>query len=75
MAQTLVLELPQDAWDQLVQTAAQKGLEPSSVACEMLTDSLTDPVMKLAGCLSAPISDVSERHDEYLGVGLLHSDK
>jgi len=70
MSHTLVLEIPEDADAELVRSAIRNGQQPETVAAEILADSLTDPVMKLAGCLSMPFDDVAERHDEYIGDGL-----
>jgi len=66
-----VVEIPEDAYSELLRSANQKGSQPEKVASEILADTLTDPVMKLAGCLSMPFSDVAERHDDYIGAGLL----
>jgi hypothetical protein len=62
---------PEDACEELVRSASRKGSQPESVAAESLADTLSDPVMKLAGCLSMPYADIAERHDEYIGAGLL----
>lgn len=71
MSRTLVLEIPEDAYEELVRSASRKGRQPERVAVEILADTLTDPVMRLAGCLSMPYADIAERHDEYIGAGLL----
>lgn len=70
MSHTLVLEIPEEAYEELVRSATRNGQQPEAVAAEILADSLTDPVMKLAGCLSMPFDDIAERHDEYIGHGL-----
>ena len=66
-----MVEIPEETYDELVRSASQKGQPPERMAAEILADTLTDPVMKLAGCLSMPFSDIGERHDEYIGAGLL----
>ena len=71
MSHTLVVEIPEEAYEELVRSASQKGQPPERIAAEILADTLTDPVMKLAGCLSMPFSDIGDRHDEYIGAGLL----
>lgn len=71
MSRTLTLEIPEDAYDELVRTANRKGQQLERVAVEILADTLTDPVMRLAGCLSMPYADIAKRHDEYIGAGLL----
>ncbi len=54
MSHKLVLEIPEDAYDELVRTASRKGQPAEHVAVDILADRLTDPVMRLAGCLSMP---------------------
>jgi hypothetical protein len=55
----------------LVRAAEEKGQPLESLAADILADNLTDPVMKLAGCLFMPFTDIGERHDEYIGASLL----
>lgn len=71
MSHKLVPEIPEDAYDELVRTADRKGKAPERIAAEILAERLTDPVMRLAGCLSIPYADIAKRHDEYIGAGLL----
>ncbi len=71
MSHKLVLEIPEDAFEELVRSASRKGQAPERVAVEILANRLTDPVMRLAGCLSMPYADIAKRHDEYIGAGLL----
>lgn len=71
MSRKLTLDIPEDAWDELMRTAKRKGQPAELVAVEILADRLTDPVMRLAGCLSMPCADIAKRHDEYIGAGLL----
>ena len=71
MSRSLTLEIPEDAYDELVRTANRKGQPPERLAVEILADRFTDPVMRLAGCLSMPYADIAKRHDEYIGAGLL----
>lgn len=73
MSHTLTLELPDEAYDSLIQAGQLRGEAPGAVATQLLTDILSDPLMRLAGSLSAPVSDIGERHDEYIGQGLLRS--
>lgn len=72
-----MIEIPDDAYQELMRSASEKGSQPEQIASEILAGRLIDPVMKLAGCLSMPISDIAERHDDYIGAGLLltHNDE
>ena len=72
MGHTLVVEIPEDAYVELLRSASHKGQAPERMASDILADTLTDPVMKLAGCISTPFSDAGQRHHEYIGAGLLH---
>jgi len=38
---------------------------------EILADTLCDPVLNLAGCISFNSPDIAARHDEYIGAGIL----
>jgi hypothetical protein len=71
MSHTLVLEIPNDAYEELVRSAHQRGQAPERIAADILAENLTDPVMKLAGCISLPFTDIGERHDDYIGAGLV----
>lgn len=66
-----MLDIPDEAYEELVHAANEKGQPPETIAAKILADSLADPVMKLAGCLCVPFRDIGERHDEYIGAGLL----
>jgi hypothetical protein len=66
MSHTLVLDIPEEAYEELVCSASEKGQDPETIAAKMLAESLADPVMRLAGCLSMPFSDIGDRHDEYI---------
>lgn len=71
MSHTLVLEIPNEAYEELVRSAQKQGQPPERIAADILAESLADPVMRLAGCLSMPFTDIGDRHDEYIGAGLL----
>jgi hypothetical protein len=72
VSRTLVLTIPEEAYEELLRSADAKGQAPEDVATEILAWNL-DPLMRLAGSLSAPVSDIGDRHDEYIGEGLLES--
>jgi hypothetical protein len=49
--------------------------KPEEVAAEWLTATIQrladDPLLKLAGTLTSEVTDAAQRHDEYLGEGLM----
>lgn len=57
------LEMIESKFDEL-----QKSSYEALPRAEMVTD---DPLLALAGFIESPITDVSERHDEYIGAGLM----
>jgi hypothetical protein len=70
MRHTLVLDIPEEAYQDLVRSANEKGQSAEKAAAEILADALGDPVLKLAGCLSFNSPDIAARHDEYIGAGI-----
>jgi hypothetical protein len=71
MSRTLTLEIPDEAYDSLVRAGHDRGESPESVASQLLTARFSDPLMSMFGCLTRPRSDVSRRHDSYIGEGIL----
>jgi hypothetical protein len=67
MSHTLVLDIPEEAYAELLRAASLNGLAPEQVAQRILEDMLVDPVLQLAGCIKSPVTDAGERHDEYIG--------
>jgi len=66
-----MVAIPEDAYQGLVRSANEKGQSAEETAAEILADALGDPVLKLAGCLTFNSPDIAERHDEYIGAGIL----
>jgi len=67
----LTIEIPDHIYEPLKQKATQTGQTPEQIAsawietaAKRLTD---DPLLKLAGVFESELSDISERHDEYIG--------
>jgi hypothetical protein len=71
MSRTLVLEIPDEAYFDLVRSASDQGQSAERLAAEILVGALGDPVLKLAGCLSFSSPDLAMRHDEYIAAGIL----
>jgi hypothetical protein len=73
MSHTLTLNLSDETYDELLRAARVREQSPESVASRLLGSSLSDPLLRLSGCIDSPVTDVAERHDEYLGRELLNT--
>ncbi|MCG3121637.1 MAG: hypothetical protein ALAOOOJD_04840 [bacterium] len=75
MERTLVLEIPEEVYQPLMQKAQQVGQTPENVVLQWLTNALRpvndDPLLQLAGTFASDIKNVSEKHDDYIGQGLI----
>ena len=75
MERTLVLEVPEEVYQPLIKKAQQIGQTPEKVVLQWLTNALRsvsdDPLLQLAGAFESEITDLSEKHDEYIGRGLM----
>jgi hypothetical protein len=71
MSQTLVLNISESSYEELLRVARNRDQSPERFASEMIDASLSDPLLKLAGCGASPVTDLTERLDEYLGAELL----
>lgn len=75
MPHTLTLTIPDEVYQWLLKTANGAGKTPEELAKECLAATVQkvceDPLLKLAGVLECEISDLSERHHEYIGEGLM----
>lgn len=75
MSQMLHLELADGPYRALARTARQEGKATEALATELLTAAsqrLTDdPLEPFLGALTSSVPDWADRHDEYLGKGLL----
>ena len=71
MAKTLVLELADNTDENLLQRSDQIGQTPEQIILEWIEHHLNqtrqDPLLQLAGIFEAETSDISTRHDEYIG--------
>ena len=79
MGRTLTLEVPEEIYTPLVETATQEGLAPEVLAVEWLTAGmqqfLHDPLEEFIGAFSSDVTDWTEKHDDYLGVALVQEMK
>ena len=71
MGHTLTLELPEDVYQSLMETAKQTGQPPEAIAVQLLATAtehrVDDPVEQFIGALSSQGSDWADHHDAYLG--------
>ncbi|NCO32739.1 MAG: hypothetical protein GW893_02555 [Armatimonadetes bacterium] len=74
MAHTMTLQVPDDIYQPLVNAAEVIDRQPEEVAVEWLSsvanDVNHDPLLALAGTLECELTDVADRHDDYIGQGL-----
>ena len=70
MGHSITLNLPDKAWQDLLRAGRERNETPETVAEKLLSDAISDPLMSLFGCLEYSGSDISERHDEYIGAGI-----
>jgi hypothetical protein len=75
MGRTLLLEVPDEIYGPLVQTAQTTGHAPEDLALEWLQLALRnvehDPLEEFIGALAGPPSDWADQHDDYLGHELI----
>ncbi len=64
---SILLDVADDTYQELLREALQKSLTPERVAADILDELLPDPLLRLAGSIKSPLSDVAARHDEYIG--------
>jgi len=70
MSRTLTLHIPDEVYRPLRQRARAEGRTMEEVAIDCLAASVipedNDPLLKLAGVLSFAVTDVANRHDDYV---------
>ena len=75
MGHTLTLEIADDLYEKLLRKAKETGKTPQEVLAEWVSMAVKDPaedrLLQLAGEFESTVTDVSERHDDYIGRGLL----
>jgi len=67
----LTVEIPDHIYEPLKQKASQTGQTPEQIASAWIEKAVTrltdDPLLQLAGVFESEFSDISERHDDYIG--------
>ena len=75
MGHPLHLEVPEDVYESLVQSAEKTGQAPETLAVEWLAfasrDIVDDPLEPFIGAFASDVPDWAEKHDEYLGQAIL----
>jgi hypothetical protein len=74
MSRTLVLNLSDEAYEELVRVSSEECQTPELTASKILNDILPDPLLRLSGAIKSPVSDIGVRHDESIGEGI-HSNQ
>jgi hypothetical protein len=71
MGHTLTLDIPEAVYVSLLQQAQHAEKTPEEAVLAWLTSAVRrwtdDPLLQLAGCFASPVTDVSDRHNAYLG--------
>ena len=70
MGHSITLNLPDKVWQDLLRAGHDRNQSPETAAEALLAAAITDPLMSLFGSLEYSSSDISERHDEYIGAGI-----
>ncbi|TAH51364.1 MAG: hypothetical protein EYC68_10610 [Chloroflexota bacterium] len=79
MERLLTLQIPEEIYKPLVQTAEQEGVEPETLAIEWLSvgmqQVLHDPIEDFIGAFPSQVPDWVEKHDQYVGESLFQEMK
>jgi hypothetical protein len=73
MSHKLTLELPDEVYAPLAETAAQVGASPEQLAVEWLAAQgrgVSDPIEPFIGAIRTDVPNWADRHDELLGAAL-----
>jgi hypothetical protein len=75
MGHTLIVEIPEKVYEPLLRKAKEVGQTPEKVVADWLANAVQsftdDPLLQLAGIFESEVQDVAEKHDEYIGQGLV----
>ncbi|MCZ7569991.1 MAG: hypothetical protein M5U01_15605 [Ardenticatenaceae bacterium] len=77
MEHTLTLEVPEEVYEPLAETARQRGSTPEELAVELLMTAIhyatNDPVDNFIGAFRSSVPDWADQHDTYLGQAVMKS--
>ena len=72
---TLTVELAEGLYHSLSRIAQQFGKTPKEMTAQWVETAVDrigqDPLLALAGTLTSDVTDIGEKHDEYIGQALL----
>ncbi len=74
----LTLELPDEIYQPLLHQAQRSASTPEALLTEWAAQAVQtqkDPLLKLLGSIEADVSDVSGKHDEFIGRSLQENNK
>lgn len=67
MSREITVEIPDQAYQALVQRSIALKRQPEQIAAEVLADSLSDPLLQLAGSLASDQENIGDAHDATFG--------
>lgn len=77
MSKTLLIELPDEIYQTLLQTAEQLGQSPEAIVTQWIVNQhqtqASDPLDNFIGAFNSEIPDWTSRHDDYLSAALLET--
>jgi hypothetical protein len=77
MSHQLILDVPNDVYDPLAESAKNTGATPEQLALDWLLvmsrHAARDPLEKHLGAFSSNVPDWADQHDKYLGEGLMET--
>lgn len=75
MSERFTVELSESHFEMLKKMADKLGKQPGELGTEWVVKALQrvaeDPLLKYAGAVHSGVPDLAERHDYYIGQGLL----
>ena len=75
MAHRLVVDISEDVYESLVETAKKVGQDPKTLAAEWLADATQrvhdDPLERFIGAFNSRAADWADNHDKYIGEGAM----
>lgn len=79
MNQVLMLQIPEELYQPLVEIAQRRGQSPEEFTIQWLAASIQqfvdDPLEQFIGAVNSGIPDWSEHHDQYLGQTIINSNE
>ena len=67
MSHAITVEITDNAYQALIRRSALLKRDPEQLAADVLADSLSDPLLQLAGCLDSEEVNICDGHDRAFG--------